>query len=399
MMKNIIGIARQLPRRFVLTGLALVVVVSGGAILRYNAAPAVAQAPGGPPGGARPPVSVATALAEKKDVPLQVEAIGTVAPIASVALKARVDTTIIEVHFADGAKVAKDDLLFTLDSRQIDAQLKQAEGTLIKDRAQLDGAERDVKRYRDLIAKGATTQVNLDNALTQANILQGTIRADEAAVENFKVQKSYMQIRAPISGRISNANVKAGNFVRPGDTASLATINQMAPVYVAFAVPQQTLPQLREAVKDATARVRVNVPGSTASEEGRVAMIDNSVDAATGMVVVRALIDNAQETLWPGTLVSATLIIRTEKVIAIPSVAVQRSQAGDFVFVVDKGAAKTQPIKIARTLGTETVIAEGLSGGEMVVTDGQLSLSNGARVIPRNGAAPGNSPRNGKPGS
>ncbi len=192
-------------------------------------------------------VSVELAKAERKSVPVDVDANGTVTPISSVALKSRLETTIVAVHFEDGAKVSEGDLLFTLDSRQIDAQIEQAEGVLAKDQAQLEGAQRDLRRYNDLVGKGATTQVNVDNARTQSDILIGTIKADQAALDNLKVQKSYTTIRAPFAGRISAANVKVGNFVRPADTAPLAVINQMAPVYVTFAVPQRVLVDLREA--------------------------------------------------------------------------------------------------------------------------------------------------------
>src|SRR6478735_5106762 len=162
-------------------------------------------------------VSVELAKAERKSVPVDVDAIGMVTPISSVALKSRLETTILAVHFEDGAKVNEGDLLFTLDSRQIDAQIEQAEGVLAKDQAQLEGAQRDLRRFNDLVAKGATTQVNVDNARTQSDILTGTIKADQAALDNLKVQKSYTAIRAPFSGRISAANVKIGNFVRPAD--------------------------------------------------------------------------------------------------------------------------------------------------------------------------------------
>src|SRR5712672_257692 len=163
--------------------------------------------------------SVELAKAERKPVPVDVDSIGTVTPISSVALKSRLETTIVAVHFEDGARVNEGDLLFTLDARQIDAQIEQAEGMLAKDQAQLEGAQRDLRRYNDLVAKGATTQVNLDNAKTQADILTGTIRAGQSALDNLKVQKSFTIIRAPFSGRISAANVKVGNFVRPADTA------------------------------------------------------------------------------------------------------------------------------------------------------------------------------------
>jgi len=328
-------------------------------------------------------ISVEVAKAERKPVPVDVDAIGTVTPISSVALKSRVETTIESVHFEDGAKVNQGDLLFTLDARQIDAQIEQAEGMLARDQAQLEGAQRDVRRYSDLIGKGATTQVNLDNARTQADILIGTIKADQSALDNLKVQKSYTTIRAPFSGRISAANVKVGNFVRPADTAPLAVINQMAPVYVTFAIPQRVLVDLREAMAVGESRVVATIPGHQQSEEGKVAMVENSVDSTTGMVTVRGIMNNERETLWPGILVATKLIIRTENSVVVPTVAVQRSQNGNYVFVVRDGVAKVQPVKVDRTSQGTSVITDGLAGDENVVVDGQLLLSDGSRVEPR----------------
>ncbi len=328
-------------------------------------------------------VSVELAKAERKSVPVDVDAIGMVTPISSVALKSRVETTIVSVHFEDGAKVAEGDLLFTLDSRQIDAQIEQAEGTLAKDQAQLEGAQRDLRRYNDLVGKGATTQVNVDNAKTQSDILIATIKADQAALDNLKVQKSYTLIRAPFTGRISAANVKVGNFVRPADLTSLAVINQMAPVYVAFAVPQRVLVDLRELMAKGASGVTATIPGHQRSESGKVAMVENTVDATTGMVTVRGIMNNENETLWPGTLVATKLVIRNEDSIVVPTVAVQRSQNGNFVFVVKDGTAKQQPVKVDRTFQGVSVVSEGLTGDETVVVDGQLLLSDGTRVEPR----------------
>jgi RND family efflux transporter MFP subunit len=328
-------------------------------------------------------VSVEMAKAERKSVPVDVDANGTVTPISSVALKSRVETTILEVHFEDGAKVNEGDLLFTLDSRQIDAQIEQAEGMLARDKAQLEGAQRDLRRFNDLVAKGATTQVNVDNARTQSDILTGTIKAAQAALDNLRVQKSFTTIRAPFPGRISAANVKVGNFVRPADTTPLAVINQMAPVYVTFAVPQRVLVDLRESMAKGISSVTATIPGRQHSETGKVAMIENTVDATTGMVTVRGIMNNENEMLWPGTLVPTKLVIRSEDAIVVPTVAVQRSQSGNFVFVVKDGIAKVQPVTIDRTAQGISVIAEGLAGGENVVVDGQLLLSDGTRVEPR----------------
>src|SRR6476661_4432291 len=327
--------------------------------------------------------SVELAKAERRPVPVDVDAIGTVTPISSVALKSRVETTIVSVHFEDGAKVNQGDLLFTLDARQMDAQIEQAEGMLARDQAQLEGAQRDVRRYSDLIGKGATTQVSLDNAKTQADILIGTIKADQSALDNLKVQKSYTTIHAPFSGRISAANVKVGNFVRPADTAPLAIINQMAPVYVTFAIPQRVLVDLREAMAVGQSSVVATIPGHQQSEQGKVAMVENSVDSTTGMITVRGIMSNENETLWPGILVNTKLVIRTEDAVTVPTAAVQRSQSGNYVFLVRDGKAHVQPVNVSRTFQGNSVVASGLAGGEDVVVDGQLLLSEGTPVAPR----------------
>ncbi|MHC2437828.1 efflux RND transporter periplasmic adaptor subunit [Bradyrhizobium sp. USDA 4451] len=328
-------------------------------------------------------VSVDLAKAERKSVPVDVDAIGQVTPISSVALKSRLETTIVSVHFEDGARVNEGDLLFMLDARQIDAQIEQAEGVLARDQAQLEGAQRDLRRYTELVGKGATTQVNLDNAKTQSDVLIGTIKADQFALENLRVQKSYTVIRAPFAGRISAANVKVGNFVRPADTQPLAVINQMAPVYVTFAIPQRALVDLRDAMGKADPKVIATIPGHQRSESGKVAMVENAVDATTGMVTVRGIMSNTSETLWPGTIVQTKLIIRSEDAVVVPTVAVQRSQNGNFVFIVKDGIAKVQPVKVDRTFQGSSVISDGLTGDESIVVDGQLLLSEGSRVEPR----------------
>lgn len=366
------------------TSIALILVVGAAAAAAYLTR---ASWSGGNTSAQAPPrvrvVAVELAKAERKLVPVDVDSIGMVTPISSVALKSRVETTILAVHFEDGAKVKEGDLLFTLDSRQIDAQIEQAEGTLMKDRAQLAGAERDVRRFSDLIGKGATTQVNVDNAKTQSDILAGTIQADQSALDNLKVQKSFTLIRAPFAGRISQANVKVGNFVRPADTTPLAIINQMAPVYVSFAVPQRVLADLREAMAAGSTKVIATIPQSGRSEDGKVAMVENTVDSTTGMVTVRGIMNNPSETLWPGILVQTKLIVRTEDGVVVPTVAVQRSQTGNFVFTVKDNVAHVQPVTVDRTAQGMSVISSGLTGTEDVVIDGQLLLTEGTRVEAR----------------
>lgn len=328
-------------------------------------------------------VPVEVAKAERKKVPVRLDALGNVTPISSVAIKARVDTNIVGVHFRDGAHVNQGDLLFTLDGRAIQAQIEQTEGMVERDRAQLAGAERDVARYTDLVAKSATPVINLDNAKTQADVFRAAIKTDQGLLENLKVQLSYCTVTAAISGRISAANVKIGNFVRQADTAPMATINQMAPVYVSFSVPQKNLPDIRQAIAAETATVLAKVPGQEKRANGQVSMIENTVDSATGMATIRATMPNKDELLWPGTLVTAEMTLREEEAVVVPNAAVQVSQTGNFVFVVKDGVSKVQKVTVERQIDNETVITSGLSGDETVVTDGQLLLSDGTRVAPR----------------
>jgi multidrug efflux system membrane fusion protein len=363
-------------KRFVMLAVAAGIVLAGAAAMRWPKTDgAVAQAPQGPR-----PVSIELATAVKKKTPVVLEGLGNVTMMASVAIRSRIDNEIIGIHFEDGAKVTKGDLLVTLDSRSLEAQIRQVEGTIARDRAQIEGAERDMRRYTELVAKNATPIVNLENAKTQADMFRGALLSDQAALENLKVQLSYCIIRAPISGRISQAAVKVGNLVRSADLVPIAVINQMAPVYVTFTVAQKSLPDVRQALASETANVDVIVPGETRRASGAVTMIENAIDSTTGMATVRATMPNTDELLWPGTLVNAQMTLRTEDSVVVPSAAVQVSQSGPFVYVVQDRKAVVRPIKVARTIGNESVISEGLEGGEKVVTDGHLLLTNGAVV-------------------
>jgi multidrug efflux system membrane fusion protein len=379
----------QDPRGAVMTKrmlvvLAVVVAVAAGcaiAATRSGLWPggAVAQAPRQNAPRAVP-VEVVTAI--KKVVPVRIEALGSVTPIASVAIKPRVDSEITGVHFGDGAMVRQGDLLFTLDSRAIEAQVRQVEGLLAGARANLEQADRDVARYTELLAKSATTVVTLQNARTQTNIWRASVDSNTAQLENLNILLSYCTIRAPIAGRASMAAVKVGNFVRAVDSP-LATIIQTAPVYVTFSLQQGYLPDLRQALANESATIEAMIPGEPRRATGQVTMIENSVDAPTGTVPVRATMPNTDELLWPGTLVTVQLTFREEEAVTVPSTTVQMSQTGSYVFVVDNDVATVRPVQVARVLGSESVLASGLEGGETVVTNGQLLLSNGTKVTAR----------------
>ncbi|MDC7786973.1 efflux RND transporter periplasmic adaptor subunit [Rhodoplanes sp. TEM] len=328
-------------------------------------------------------VAVETGTATRKKAPVTIEALGSVTPLASVAVRTRIDSEIVGIHFEDGAVVKKGDLLVTLDGRALEAQIRQAEAQLARDKAQLEGAERDLRRYTELVARAATPQTNLDNAKTQADVYRAAILASQATIDHLKVQLGYTSIRAPISGRISQANVKVGNLVRTGEATPIATINQMAPVYVSFTVPQRALPQIRAAMTNEDSAVEAVVPGESRRAHGQVAMVENAVDSATGMATIRAVMPNQDEILWPGTLVTAKLTLRIEDAVTVPATAVQVSQQGSFVYVVKDGVARVQPVTVLRSVGPETVVETGLSGGEQVVTAGHLQLTDGVRVTVR----------------
>jgi membrane fusion protein, multidrug efflux system len=372
-----------MKKRMVVAGAVVVLVAAGGAIAATRSGlwsgGAIAQAPRQNVSRAVP-VEVVTAT--RKVVPVRIEVLGSVTPIASVAVKSRVDSEITGVHFADGALVREGDPLFTLDSRTIEAQVRQVEGLLAGAKANLEQAERDVARYTELLAKNATTLVTLQNARTQTNIFRASVDSNTAQLENLNVQLSYCKIRAPISGRASMAAVKVGNFVRAGDS-TLATLIQTAPVYVTFALPQGYLPDLRQALANESASIEAIIPGDPRRASGQVTMIENSVDAPTGTVPVRATMPNTDELLWPGTLVQVRLTFRQEEAVTVPSTAVQVSQTGPYVFVVNNDVATVRPVQVARVLDSESVLASGLEGGETVVTNGQLLLSNGTKVAVR----------------
>ncbi len=362
---------------------------AGANASQQASSPAGAAQPPGRRGRASPggPVPVVTMSVVPKSMPIMVEAVGTVQSIASVQLKTRVDSQIMKVNVEEGALVKAGDLLFELDARTLKAQLGQIEAQIRKDQAQLEQARRDTIRAGDLVAKGAGTVVARDTNATTERAAAAQLEADEAMRQNILAQISYTEIRAPFAGRIGSIPNKAGTIVRMSDntaTTVLATINQVDPIYVSFSIPQVFLPDLRAAM--AAGPVKVNaVIKDDVRQSGVMAFIENSVDAMTGTVAGRARIANGNEGLWPGQFVKAEIILGVEQnALAIPAAAVQLGPQGAYVFVVKDGnTAELRVIEVKRTQGGESVVGKGLKPGEMVVTDGQLRLVNGAPVAPR----------------
>jgi multidrug efflux system membrane fusion protein len=340
---------------------------------------------------ARPPVPVDIDKVQRGPMPVRVDAVGTVQPVATVAIKTRIDAQIEKIFVADGAAVKQGDVLVKLDSRQIEAQIKQTEATIAKDRAQLEGATRDVNRLTDLFSRGSGTQLALDNARTTEAAAKATLASDQALLENQKVQLTWYTLNAPIDGRVGTFAAKAGNIVRSGDntvTGTLATIVQTAPIYVAFSVPQATLASIREALARGDGEVRATPQGGTKSTVGKIAVLDNSIDSATGTIMLRAIFENTDDVLWPGQLCNVRVTLRTDPdVVSIPRTATQSGQNGNFVYIVDNGIAKLRPVKVARFQDGRDVIVEGLTGGETIVSDGGLLLVDGIRVDVRRAQA------------
>jgi len=372
-------------KRTLVLGAAGVLALAGLGVFLWTSSSAQKAAAQAPRGERVIPVAVAKAVT--KPVPVRLEALGTVTMMASVAVKPRVDSEIVAVKFEDGARVKQGDVLFVLDGRSIEAEIKRVEAVIAGAEAQFEQAQRDVARYTDLVQKNATTQVTLNNSQTQLNVSRALAESNKATLQGLKVQLGYTTIRAPISGRMSMATVKVGNIVRQADLAPLATINQVAPIYVSFAVPQRSLPDVRAALAAETATLEAVIPGSNARATGQVTMIENAVDAATGMVTVRATMPNQDELLWPGTLVNTALTLRNDARVSVPTAALQISQEGQFVFVVKDNAATKRLVKVERTVDGIAAIASGLEDGETVVIDGQLQLQNGTKVSIRGGRA------------
>jgi multidrug efflux system membrane fusion protein len=336
-----------------------------------------------PPPRAVPVVAVP---AEQKDVPLQIKAIGNVEASNTVAVKTLVGGEIAEVYFREGQEVSRGSLLFRIDPRPFEAALRQAESALARDRAQALNAQEDAKRYATLSTKGFVSRQEYDKAKTNADALDAVVKADEAAVENARLQLEYTAIMSPIDGRTGSIQVKRGNIMKAND-AVLVTINQIAPINAAFSVPEQELAAIKRYQSSGELQVEARMPQSgTRPATGRLSFIDNAVNMTTGTILLKATFANTDRSLWPGQFVDVLLTLTTEKArVVVPTEAVQTGQQGQYVYVIKED--KTAELRIvtpARTYGSWTVIEKGVSAGETVVTDGQLRLVPGSKVEIKN---------------
>ncbi len=373
------------------------------------------KAQGGPP-----PVPVVAQFAERMDVPIEIHAVGTVEPMNSVSVQSLVQGEITRVGFREGEDVRKGDVLFVIDPRPYQAALEQSRANLARDAAQAASAASNAARYEELVAKDYVTRQQADDARAAAEAARAVLRADSAAVERAKLDFQNCTIRAPISGRTGSVLLQAGNIVRPGAATPLVVINQIAPIQVSFAVPEQRLPEIRRgqamnwltveagaangngdrAGTGAGASAGVG-PGAGAGSagtgadaeamrtgapammaRGELTFVNNAIDEQTGTVQLKATFPNEDHALWPGQFVDVKLGLGVEaNAVVVPSTAIQPGQEGSYVFVIgsDRTAQMQRVVPGERTDG-RTIVRAGLAGDEQVVTEGHLRLVPGAKV-------------------
>ena len=337
----------------------------------------------GPPGRGGGPVPVEIGEAVRKDVPVELRTIGNVEAVATVEVKAQVGGELIEVNFKEGQEVKKGDLLFTIQPKLYATQLAQAEANLARDRAAAENAQRDAERNAGLAAKGAVSKELLDQTRSAATAAAATVKADEALVEIARVRLGYTTIESPINGRTGALAVQAGHLIKDNADTAMTTIRQLAPIYVSFAMPEQHLADIQRGLAQRRLPVRaLNPKDGKPLAEGEVTFVDNSVDAATGTITLKATFPNDDRALWPGAFVDAVLRLDTElNVAVVPASAVTIGQKGPQVFVVKADeTAELRNVTVGRAVGQEIVIQKGVEPGEKVVTNGQLRLVPGAKV-------------------
>jgi membrane fusion protein, multidrug efflux system len=338
------------------------------------------------PGGESPAVPVMVGKAVEKTVPIQVRVIGNGEAYTTVNVKAQVDGLLQRAYFREGQDVQKGELLFTIDPRPFQAALDQAQANLARDQAQLQNARGQWERNSALYNQGIISKDQYDTFHTNVTALEGTVRADEAMVENAKIQLGYCTIRSPISGRTGSLSIQVGNLVKNND-AALVTINQISPLYVDFAVPEQYLDEIKQRAAAHALRVEAIVPQDlNHPEQGVLSFINNTVDSTTGTVLMKGTFPNTARRLWPGQFVTVVLTLgELRNAVVVPTPAIQTSPNGKYVFVVKSNqTVDLRPVVPGFVSGGDTVIDKGLAAGETVVTDGQLRLVPGAKIEEKN---------------
>lgn len=334
-------------------------------------------------------VPVVVAKASQRNMPMQITAIGNVEAYTTVTIRSLVDGEIQKAYFTEGQDVKKGDMLFSIDARPFQAALHQAQANLARDEAQAQYARVEAERYTQLEKEGIVSQIQYQQFTSNAQSLNASVQADEAAVENAKIQLSYCSIYSPINGRTGSLLVHPGNLVK-NNTTDLVVINQITPIYVDFSVPEQFLPQVKEFRSRGSLRVLAYPSGQEGDPStGTLSFINNTVDNSTGTIELKGTFANGDRRLWPGQFVNVILDLSVQKdATVVPSQAIQTGESGKFVYVIKADhTAEYRAVQVGNTLGGYTIVEKGITPGETVVTNGQLRIFPGAKVSFKNETA------------
>ena len=338
---------------------------------------------------------VRVAKVTQQTIPVRISAIGTAQAHSIVQIKSRVDGQIMSAGFREGQLVRRGDLLFQIDPRPFQAQLRQAEANLARDEAQLEKAKADLERYSALSNKGFSSQQRFEEARAAVDVFTAAIRAGEQAIEMARLNLEFTTINAPVTGRTGSMLVYPGNLVEANKDPPLVTINEIRPIHVAFSVPEQNLAEIKQRMRDGRLRVDVTIPEDDGPPiAGQVTFVDNQVDVSTGTIMLKATFENADDRLTPGQFANVSMTLSAiESALVVPTRAIQVNQNGSFVFVVKEDrTVDMRPVEVGPQADDLTVLLKGGVLGETVVTDGQLRLSPGAKVAPKGAEQAGDKP-------
>jgi multidrug efflux system membrane fusion protein len=361
----------------------LLVLIAGGGLAYFGLVqgPWSASTPAGPRNAA-PAIPVMASKVARGDIPIELSGLGTVQALNSVLVRSRVDGQIVKINFSEGKDVHAGDVLVEVDPAPYEAALEQAQANKLKDQALLDNARLDLDRATRLAKTGATSTQQLDTTKALVAQLDASLKADQAAIDIAQVQVNYSRIRSPIDGRAGTRLIDAGNIVRAADATGVVTINQVHPIFVDFALPADSLPRIRGRWKNGDIAVTAQDANGQDLTTGTLSVIDNQINSATGTIHYKAIFDNAEEVLWPGQFVNVRVQLETLRdVIAVPVTAVQYGPDGPYAFIVgsDRKVQK-RSIKTGVVNKKSAVIDDGLSAGELVVTEGQYRIETGSLV-------------------